>query len=193
MASSKISSVIAEIRYYTNYSDPSAPVIQLGAIAEAATDKTRVLAMLGRAALTADELAPISGFNRTELEDVWAMLSKAFHAAWAQRPAFDGEGSDIKTGSMLKFLANTYSMALHFDPPRRFPMPKAIAERAERQPKSLSTSILRLLETRLKPAPKNKKVASPRGRRSSSQTRAISVQPRARFKESTNTEAVAQL
>jgi len=188
MASSKISSVIAEIRYYTNYSDPSAPVIQLGAIAEAATDKTRVLAMLGRAALTADELAPISGFNRTELEDVWAMLSKAFHAAWAQRPAFD-DGSDIKTGSMLKFLANTYSMALHFDPPRRFPMPKAIAERAERQPKSLGTSILRLLETRLKPAPKNRKVASPRR---SSQTRAISVQPRARFKESTNTEAVAQ-
>jgi hypothetical protein len=35
------------------------------------------------------------------------------------------------TGSMLKFLAETYSMALHFDTPRRFRVPKPIAERVE--------------------------------------------------------------
>jgi hypothetical protein len=55
--------------------------------------------------------------------------------------AFD-DGSEIDAGSMLKFLADTYSMALHFDAPRRFRVPKPIAERVEREPKALSNSVL---------------------------------------------------
>jgi hypothetical protein len=41
------------------------------------------------------------------------------------------DGSEIEAGSMLKFLAETHSMALHFDTPRRFRVPKPIAERVE--------------------------------------------------------------
>ena len=58
------------------------------------------------------------------------------------------------------------------------------------RPKALSNSVLRLLEPRLKPAKKHPKVESPGGRRPS-RTRTILVRPRARFRESTNTEAVA--
>jgi len=41
------------------------------------------------------------------------------------------DGSEIEAGSMLKFLAETYSMALHFDTARRFRVPEPIAERVE--------------------------------------------------------------
>jgi len=44
--------------------------------------------------------------------------------------AFD-DGSEIEAGSILKFLAETYSMTLHFDTARRFRVPKPIAERVE--------------------------------------------------------------
>jgi len=44
--------------------------------------------------------------------------------------AFD-DGSEIEAGLMLEFLAETYSMALHFDTPRRFRVPKPIAECVE--------------------------------------------------------------
>ncbi len=187
-SSSKLSSVIAEIRYYTNYSDPSARVIRLGAIAEAITNKTMVLAMLGRAALTADELESVSGFNRTELEDVWGMLSRAFNSAWAHRPAFDVD-VNIEAGSMLRFLADSHSMSLHFETPRRFRVPKQITQRVERDPKALGDSVLRLLEARLAPS-KRPKVAARRARHSP-QTRAVAPLSKTRFKETANTEAVA--
>jgi hypothetical protein len=188
MASSKLSSQIAEIRYYTNYSDPSARVIRLGAVAEAVTDKTLVLAMLGRAALTADELASVSGFNRAELEDVWGMLSRAFQNAWAHRPAFD-EGQVSEAGSMLRFLADNHAMSLHFETPRRLRVPRQIAQRVERDPKALGDSVLRLLEARLAPPKKGRPKVTARR----SAARPVLAPPRARFKETANTEAVAHL
>jgi hypothetical protein len=188
MHAKKLSSAISEIRYYTNYSDPSAPVIGLGAIAEAVTDKMTVLAMLGRAALTSAELATVSGYNRTELENVWGMLSKAFNLAWEQRPSFD-DGLNISAGTMLKFLADKYSMSLHFETPQRLNIPKRVAEQVQRTPKSLGGSVLRLLEARLVPEKRQTRTTA-HARRSPPRSAAV-ASPRPRFKETANTEAVA--
>jgi hypothetical protein len=184
-----VSSVIAEIRYYTDYSNPAAPIIRLGAIAEAATDQTLVLAMLGRAQLTADELSRVSGFNRQELEDVWGTLSKAFHDAWEHRPQFDGD--QLEVGSMLKYLADRHSMSLHFDPPRRLPLQKSIVELVERQPKSLGKEILQLLELRLGGSRKRRKATPSRKKTPSPVVRATPA--RVSFRESTFTEGVARI
>jgi len=185
----RLSSVISEIRYYTNYSDPSAPVISLGAIAEAVTDETMVLAMLGRATLTADELKHVAGYNRAELEDVWGLLTKAFSAAWEQRPSFKG-GLRVGAGAMLKFLADKYSMSLHFESPQPLNMTQRMAERVERAPKALGVSVLSLLEARLTPALPKQTTA--RARRSP-RARPVASSARRRFREASTSEAVAVL
>lgn len=190
MATTKLSSAISEIRYYTNYSDPAAPVIMLGAIAEALNDKTLVLAIVGRAALTAAELATVSGHNRAELEDVWGTLTKAFKSAWDQRPRFD-DGPVGEAGMMLKYLAEKYSMSLHFETPQPLSIPRRVAEKVQRTPKSLGNAVLSLLEARLAPpktAPRPTARRTPRLQRPVVRTRA-----RPSFREAASSEAVAVL
>jgi hypothetical protein len=103
--------------------------------------------------------------------------------------AFD-DGSEIDAGSMLKFLADTYSMALHLMHCGGFVCQSQLPSAWNASRKLSAIQCFRLLETRLKPAKKHPKVESPGGRRPS-RTRTILVRPRARFRESTNTKAIA--
>lgn len=190
MSSARASSALAEIWYYTNYSDPKAPTIRLGMIAEAATKKSRVLVMLARERLTDRELEHVSGFNRQQLENVWATLSDIMQEAWSKRP--DREEAP-KAGAMLKFLAEKYAMSLHIQPPDKLVLPPAVVAKAVREPKSLGHAVLDILEKRLRsPAPsKGKKLPKKSTARAKAPRATVRRIPL--FRESTVTDAVAML
>jgi hypothetical protein len=190
MATARASSAIAEIWYYTDYSNPTAPAFRLGTIAEAATDKTLVLVLLGRSRLKPTELERASGFNRQQLEEVWGTLSNIMQEAWSIRPNIKGAP---EVGSMLRYLADKYSMSLHFQTPQALTLPKAVVDKAARDPKSLGEAVAKILEKQLKPAqPKvakalAKKAAGRRVARSAVRRRMGS------FRESLVTDVVASL
>jgi len=189
MAPARPSSAISEIWYYTDYSDRAAPAIRLGTIAEAATDKILVLVMLGRARLTERELGRASGFNRQQLENVWTTLSGIMQEAWSKRPKPE---EPAEFGSMLKFLADKYSMSLHFQSPHELSLPQAVAAKAMREPKTLGDAIARILESDLRPRMLAKRAKPARG----IATRGRPSRPVRRtrsFRESLVTDAVARL
>jgi len=185
MAPARASSAVAEIWYYTDYSNPSAQAFRLGTIAEAATDKILVLVLLGRSRFSPTELERVSGFNRQQLEDVWGTLSKIMQEAWARRPKID-ELPEV--GSMLRYLADKYSMSLHFQTPQALALPKAVVDKAAHDPKSLGEAVAKILESQLKPAsPKVTKTAGRQRAKPAARRRIGS------FRESLVTDVVASL
>lgn len=134
---------VADVRYYTDYSNPAAPIIHLGTVAEAVTKKSRVLAMIGRAKLSANELKMVSGFNREQLINVWGTLDKSFRGAWDRRQQL------TEPGALLKYLADAHALSLHFETPQELAVPKSVVETVERKPEALGTEVLTLLKSRL--------------------------------------------
>jgi hypothetical protein len=139
---------IADIVFFTNYSDPKAPVIHLGKIAEGFFKgdnhrKRRVLSLIGRSEISKDELDLVSGFNRQELENIWAVLSNYQQAAWAERT----KRPDV--GALLEYLAEQHSYSLHFEPPQAFSLRKAAVAAIFGNPKSFGTVVMGELEARL--------------------------------------------
>lgn len=139
----KFIGAVADVRYYTDYSNPAAPIIHLGAVAEAVTKKSRVLAMIGRAKLSASELKMISGFNREQLINVWDTLDQSFRGAWDRRQQLNAPGA------MLKYLADAHALSLHFETPQKLAIPKSVVEAVERKPEALGAAVLTLLKSRL--------------------------------------------
>ena len=136
----KLICAVADVRYYTDYSNPAAPIIHLGAVAEAVTKKSRVLAMVGRAKLSANELKMVSGFNREQLINVWGTLDQSFRGAWDRRQQL------TEPGALLKYLADAHALSLHFETPQELAIPKSVLQAVERKPEALGTEVLTLLE-----------------------------------------------
>lgn len=147
MAASRPSCAIADIVFYTKYSDPSAPVIRLGTISEVHTKRRFILLMVGRSKLTEEELKPLSGFNRAQLDNVWKTLQKSFNSAWRRRQTI--RSNNPAPGAMIAYLADVHSMALHFEPPQRHPLPSAVTALAERGANVFSKGVTRHLLQRL--------------------------------------------
>jgi hypothetical protein len=132
-----------------------------------------------------------NGFNRDQLEDVWGTLGKIMQEAWSRRPKVEKRP---EVGSMLRYLADKYSMSLHFQTPQTLALPKPVVERAARDPKSLGEAVTKILELQLKPAaPKVAKVAAKKKAAGRQRAKPAARRNIGSFRESSVTDVVAVL
>ncbi len=113
----EISCALSPIRIYMDLSRPDGRSILIGYVAELTTLEHRVMGLVAREALDADELSGLHGLLRHRASALWDFLAAEFELACAVEP-----------GKGLEYLVSRHSFALSFETAKPVKIPKSLVD-----------------------------------------------------------------
>lgn len=117
---SQITCTLSRICIYSDMTRPDSPIFPIGYVAELITSSARVLGMVARERLEANELGALHGLLRHQASELWEWLIAEFDLA-----------AGMERGKSVEYLAARNSYSFSVEQPKTVSLPQSLVEAAQ--------------------------------------------------------------